>query len=80
MPLPLLGPLGSPCDRAGEQAESRERERSPGAKCLSPGPARAGGGEDREELSAPEVLRREKVDTGAQGGADTEELSLLRGC
>lgn len=32
-----------------------------------PGRARARGGDNSEELSAPEVLRREKVETEAQG-------------
>lgn len=59
MPLRLLGLPGSPCAKAGEQ--SRERGVS------EPGRARARGGDNSEELSAPEVLRREKVETEAQG-------------
>lgn len=81
MPLALLGPSGPPCARTGEQAESRAREPSPGGKSVrAEVPARAGSGDDSEELSALKVLRQEKVATGAQGGVDPEELSSLRWC
>ena len=42
--------------------------------------SRSPSGDDSEELSAPKVLRQEKVATGSQGGADPEELSSLRRC
>lgn len=52
----------------------------PGSEeCLRPGQARAGSGGDSEQLVCAGGTEREKVETGAQGGADTEELSIPSG-
>lgn len=82
---PFLDPWGLHAPEEGSRESTEQREQGAGAvpgnqECLRRGPARAGGGGDSKELSAPEVLRREKVETGAQGGADTEELSVPGWC
>lgn len=81
----FLDPWGLHAPEEGSGESGEQREQGAGAvpgneECLRPGRARAGGGGDSEELSALEVLRREKVEAGAQGGADAEELSVPGWC
>lgn len=70
MPLALLGPSGSPCARTGGASREQGTRAVPGGRASSQGPARAGSGDDSEELSALSAGGREKVATEAQGGVD----------